>query len=511
MEDNKFDKLMKEKISNEENIPEEINKIFSNFEKEIRMEKSNRMINLGYIFRYVTIFTLLILVVGVGGSTYAHINGKETLISPLLRDLGINPRYEENTVLINKEVEDQNITVQMVDVAIDNTNIIVGYKINVPENKNFIQIEGSNRVNGMYIAPINKAIKKVEENEYLYYQIFDINEIELENNEKITFNSNIYRISEYTEYESNYETYEEAVRIFEGNWTFEEVLEINNVVENKIYEFEEAPSVEIKENVNLSVTELVVGSYTNILKIKTDKTNYVGDDFKKYYRILDENNHELAVVSEEEKMYDETIYNDRITLEKLSLDSKVKIEIYVKEYHKPYEKAATLDVDLSKFEEKKEVPTEYNYYEDENYKFKYNKEWTVISEKEEWIDIRTSGIYTRIEVPSTTNSEYPSYIMIELIDEPYTLEEYIDKSNKDLNISVSESYDKIDEGSYEISNTNGYQITSTTAAGEVYVLKEFFTVKNNKVYDISFFTEEKDYNNIKEEIEEFVQNFEIID
>ena len=80
-------------------------------------------------------------------------------------------------------------------------------------------------------------------------------------------------------------------------------------------------TIMITKNIKVSVTEFVTGSYANILKIKTDKTNYDGDSIEKYYKVLDENNKEIITCSEEEKQYEEAIYNDRIITEKINKNS----------------------------------------------------------------------------------------------------------------------------------------------------------------------------------------------
>ncbi len=70
------------------------------------------------------------------------------------------------------------------------------------------------------------------------------------------------------------------------------------------------------------------------MKIQTDKTNYDGDSIEKYYKLLDENNNEIGIFTEEERQYDERKYNDRIINEKINKNSKVKLEVYCKEIEK---------------------------------------------------------------------------------------------------------------------------------------------------------------------------------
>ena len=230
------------------------------------------------------IIIALLLVVFVGGSTYAHINGKETLISPLLRHLGIdNNKYEENATQLTQEDKQENVTVKLKDGVLDDTTLIIGYEINIDKNNPdaWIEVEGNYKLNNMSVKPINNIMEKISDTKYVYYQIFDSNEIKLNDIKNATIESDIYRISEYTETEDINSASKEYGTVHELEIKLIENVEIKNLVDSKTYEFPNAQEYEILENVKVSATELITGSYTNILKIKTDKTQYQGDSFEK--------------------------------------------------------------------------------------------------------------------------------------------------------------------------------------------------------------------------------------
>ena len=58
-------------------------------------KKKYNKLKIGNYFGKASIAACSILAVFFGGCTYAHVNGTETIISPLLRNLGINSKYEE--------------------------------------------------------------------------------------------------------------------------------------------------------------------------------------------------------------------------------------------------------------------------------------------------------------------------------------------------------------------------------------------------------------------------------
>ena len=72
MKDEDFDLLIKRQIQKDTYIPEKINHLFANFENEVNMKK-NQKNKIGYSLRKGVIAASSILVMFLGGCTYAHI------------------------------------------------------------------------------------------------------------------------------------------------------------------------------------------------------------------------------------------------------------------------------------------------------------------------------------------------------------------------------------------------------------------------------------------------------
>ena len=258
-------------------------------------KKKYNKLKIGNYFGKASIAACSILAVFFGGCTYAHVNGTETIISPLLRNLGINSKYEENATSFDNEVTADNVKIKMLDGAIDDTTFIVGYEIDIPniDSDSWIEIEGNYKINGMNFTPVNTSMDKTSDTTFLYYQIYDVNEIKINTTQDVKVNASIYRIKEYTECEDIDSAYAIYGKTFENDWNLEENINVKSLEDSKTYEFENPQNYEITKNIKVSVTEFVTGSYANILKIKTDKTNYDGDSIEKYYKVLDENNKEI--------------------------------------------------------------------------------------------------------------------------------------------------------------------------------------------------------------------------
>ena len=178
MKDEDFDLLLKKQMQKDTYIPEKINHLFSNFESEVNMKK-NRKIKVIDNIRRGFIAASSILVMFLGGCTYAHVNGTETIISPLLRNLGINSKYEENSTKFDEETTKQNVKIKMLDGAIDDTTLIIGYEVELKDIDldSWIEIEGHYKINDTSIIPINTSIDRTSDKTFVCYQIFDVNEL----------------------------------------------------------------------------------------------------------------------------------------------------------------------------------------------------------------------------------------------------------------------------------------------------------------------------------------------
>lgn len=511
MKDEDFDLLIKKQIQKDTYIPEKINNLFANFEGEVIMKKNNKAKILDN-FRKGFIAASSILVMFLGGCTYAHVNGAETIISPLLRNLGINSKYEENATKFDNETTKQNIKVKMLDGAIDDTTFIVGYEIEIPDIDldKWIEVEGIYKINNVNVTPINTSIYKTEDTKFIYYQVFDMNELKINDTKNVKIEANIYNIKEYTEREDIDYVYQEYEKMHEDKWELKENIDVKNLDTLKTYELKNAKSYEIAENFKIAVTEFITGSYTNILKIKTDKTNYAGDDIEKYYKLLDENDNEIGIFKEEEKQYDESIYNDRLITEKISKDSKIKIEVYSRIIGTDeFEKTATIPVNLSRAVEKNKQKTSWKRYENNEYSFEYKENWK-ITPKLGNNDVGPNSAYLgalALNIPSTTNSHQTSSIYVKTVNENITLDEYV-KEEKEQN--ENEYMDLKSISNIKIKNQEGYQaIYELTDGKNIYVMQSVYLYANDKIYELNFSGSEIEYNNLKNDINEFINSFEV--
>lgn len=518
MRDEEFDKLLKKQMQEDNHIPEKINQLFSNFESEVNMnnkKEKNRIFKLSNYIGKVSIAACTLLVTYVGGCTYAHINGTETLISPLLRNLGINSKYEENATQFNEEVTKKDVKIKLLDGALDDTTLILGYEIEITNNNPdaWIEVNGEYKINNINVKPINTNIDKLSDTSYIYYQVFDTNEIKIINKENIKINSNIREIKTYTENETLDSAYAVYGESFTENWNFDETINLKNLETSKKYEFTNTKQYKIAENVNTSLTEYITGSYTNILKIKTDKTNYTGDSFEKYYKILDDQNKEIAMFTEEERQYDHRIYTDRLISNKINKNSKITIEVYLKEANKKnFNKVATIPVDISKATEKVETKSNLKQFKNNDYSFMYQENWK-LTPKVDTTKVGPNSFYLgalELEIPSTTNSEYTSSIFVKTINQNTTIEEYAKQIKTQNTESPSEYYEERNSSEVNFKNKKGYQITAETTDGEeIYIKQDTFTFVDGKIYRIIFFGSEKEFNNLKNDIAEFISSFEI--
>ncbi|MBR0428283.1 MAG: DUF4179 domain-containing protein [Clostridia bacterium] len=518
MKEEKFDKILKKQMQEDNNIPDKINQLFLDFESEVNMKEykeKNKIILLKNYLKTISIAASAIIVTFFGGCTYAHVNGRETIISPLLRNLGINSKYEQNATQFNDEVLKNQVKIKLLDGAMDKTTFILGYEIEIANNNpdNWIEINGEYKINNVSVKPINSTIDKISDIKYVYYQVFDTDELKLEDSKNVKINANINEIKQYTESENLDSAFAVYGNSFKDKWNFNKTIDVKNLEETKTFKFVEPINYEIIENVNTSVIEFITGSYTNILKIKTDKTNYNGNSFEKYYKILDEANKEIATFTEEERAYDYKEYNDRIISENINKNSKITIQVYLKMINSSnFKKVATIPVDLSKSEEVTENKLNLKQYKGKEYSFIYKEDWK-LTPKLDTTKVGPNSIYLgalELEIPSTTNSANSSSIYVKTTAQNTTLDQYINQIRKENTSSPSEYYEEKDASEVNLKNQRGYQITTETTDGEeLYVKQDIFTIVNNKAYRITFFGTQKEYNNLKQDINRFINNFEI--
>ena len=88
-----------------------------------------------------------------------------------------------------------------------------------------------------------------------------------------------------------------------------------------------------------------------------------------------------------------------------------------------------------------------------------------------------------------------------------SIEEYMKKIKEQ---NANEYIEEKNTSEIKIKNQKAYQMTSEVTDGEtLYIMQEVFVSKNDKIYMITFFGSEKEHNNLKKDIDEFISNFEI--
>ena len=73
MKDEEFDKLLKEQMKSDTYIPEKIDKLFSDFGKN-KIDDNHKVYKFRRYLKSVSIAACAMLVILVGGCTYAHVN-----------------------------------------------------------------------------------------------------------------------------------------------------------------------------------------------------------------------------------------------------------------------------------------------------------------------------------------------------------------------------------------------------------------------------------------------------
>ena len=99
------------------------------------------------------------------------------------------------------KVTKNQVKVKMLDAAIDDVTLIVGYQIDI-ENNNpdaWIEINGEYKINDVNVKPNNTSIDRISDTTYVYYQIYDTNELKLDEAKSIKMNAKITEIKEYKE------------------------------------------------------------------------------------------------------------------------------------------------------------------------------------------------------------------------------------------------------------------------------------------------------------------------
>ncbi len=156
---------------------------------------------------------------------------------------------------------------------------------------------------------------------------------------------------------------------------------------------------------------------------------------------------------------------------------------------------------------------QYQKYETEEYSFEYLKSWNLIGIVDE-NRVGPNSIYlgaVEIEIPEKKDEENTSALYIKVLNEDKSLDEYKNKVREENVASPSEYYEETNSSEIQFKNIEGFQITSEIAGdNQEFVKQDIFAVENKKVYKITFFGTKEEYNRLSQEINRFINNFEIL-
>lgn len=156
---------------------------------------------------------------------------------------------------------------------------------------------------------------------------------------------------------------------------------------------------------------------------------------------------------------------------------------------------------------------QYQKYETEEYTLEYLKSWKLIGVVDE-NRVGPNSIYlgaVEIEIPDEKDPENTSTVYIKVLNEEKTLDEYKNKIREENVASPSEYYEETNSSEIQFKNIEGFQITSgITEDNMEFVKQDIFAVKNEKVYRITFFGTKDEINRLNQEVNKFINNFEIL-
>ena len=144
MNDERFDNLIKQKLKQEIEIPEDLNNIvINNINKSNIKEKTK--LNTAIIRLIQGIISLLTIAL-ISGGVYAGVTGNSVLNMLGLKKASEN--YEQTAFEINKKIEDSNVTVSLNKLACDNSFLILEYDIEFTEEglKNIDYVINQNKL-----------------------------------------------------------------------------------------------------------------------------------------------------------------------------------------------------------------------------------------------------------------------------------------------------------------------------------------------------------------------------
>ena len=272
----------------------------------------------------VAITTLL------SGNVYTFAKYDENLFSWALKKVGIWEEYSDNKKIVNINSEYDGNKLTILDYGIDKYNLIVGYKLELSEKQDNLNInltENANLVNDNNIYPISnnykdiEIITKINDLEYEIYRFYDIEALKLLNN-KFNFTNDI------TIYK-----YQESSKIL-GNWKFNFEINLNDInLEYTEYEVN-CDKIILNNSVNTTIDILAIEKSELATRLIFTTNNAPMEYLGEYtIKILDANNKVLLedgiqYVLDESKSFTDIIIGNNV------LTSNIKVIVYEKDENK---------------------------------------------------------------------------------------------------------------------------------------------------------------------------------
>lgn len=176
MENNDLNKRVLERLEQKIAI-EEFRKEENITAKKETAKKSNHLLKVA---------SFLIVTLLVAGNVYTYATYEKNLFSYVLDKIGI---IEDNLIDVNQAEKNNNISLTLENYGIDNSTLILGYKLNLNEKLDYFGdtlCEDSKIVDGEKIYQLqanhNSTFYKISDTEYEIFKIYNIDTKNLSNN-----------------------------------------------------------------------------------------------------------------------------------------------------------------------------------------------------------------------------------------------------------------------------------------------------------------------------------------
>ena len=361
MNDKDFDKLLKKQMQEDEEIPENINMLFSNFEREVEMkEESSKQTKIIPFFKKFSIAACALIVLATGGFAFAT-NMPEEWKESIKKFFGVisNESYEEVKVDVNEIKIDNEYEMTLNEYGIDSDTLLLNFTLKSERELNIIypfleepdvyffnNIKIINDDKEEYIIeklPLNEydeeyieatkkiLVNKINNKEYEIFEIYTIDATKITDNSTLDIEFYFEELPENAD-ELKYERF--------ANFDFEvPINEENIVLDYEEYNIDgteivlESPFEDFETNTITNEIAMVRLSKIKNSKIATkisvllDGWYHTNTEYT--VEILDENN---KVILDRDIEYIYGLVPTEIVIPKVDMNSKLKINVYESEY-----------------------------------------------------------------------------------------------------------------------------------------------------------------------------------